>query len=121
MNGDYYKVRNRETLRKLESGIEITRAVKHEPIDFAALTASELEEATNDRNGSKFLASWPLQRVVDWTTEQVAANGWRFPPGARMHVRARLAQPVGYVFGQLVHTITVRISGRWVHAYPDED
>src|SRR5437016_4967053 len=100
MNGDCYKVRNRETLRRLENGIEVTRAVKHEPIDYASLDAEKLEEATDDRNGSKFLPSWTLQRIVDWTAEQVAANGWRFPPGARTRIRVRLAEPVGYVRGR---------------------
>jgi hypothetical protein len=75
MNGDYYGVRNRETLRRLGSGMEITRATKHEPVDFDSLKKKELERLTDDVNGSKFLAAWPLPRVVDWIADRVAEHG----------------------------------------------
>lgn len=28
---------------------------------------------------------------------------------------------IGYVEGQVVRTITITVSGRWVYAYPDKD
>jgi hypothetical protein len=121
MSADYYKVRNRETLCRLESGMEITRATKHEPIDFDGLSKRELERLTNDYNGSKFLPTWPLERVVEWTAEQIDKSGWRFPPGAQERVQVDVREPVGYVDGRLVSTVTVMVSGRWVHAFPDED
>jgi hypothetical protein len=121
MDEDLYKVRNRETLRLLDMGMEITRATKHEPIDFSILSGQELRDATDDRSGSKFLREWTLRRLVNWLEVQVRGQGWRFPPGVRTRLRVRLAQPVGYVAGKLVQTITVTASGRWVHAYPDKD
>lgn len=120
-NEDLYKVLNRQTLRRLDSGMEITRATKHEPIDFDSLTKQELRSYTDDRSGSKFLAEWSLPRVTNWIEAQIRQQGWRFPPGARTRIRVRLHEPVGYVAGELVHTITIMASGRWVHAYPDED
>lgn len=118
---DLRSVGNRQTLRRLDSGMEITRATKHEPIEFAALTREQLRTQTDDRNGSKFLADWTLNRLVDWLADEVTRRGWRFPPGVRERVSVRLDSPVGYVRGQLVRTITITASGRWVHAYPDED
>jgi hypothetical protein len=118
---DYYKVRNRETLKRLDCGMEITRAVKHEPIDSGGLSRGELIELTNDRNGSKFLAEWQLPALVDWLEQQILALGWRFPPGAQTRVHVPMDRDVGYVSGRLVRTITIMVSGRWVHAYPDND
>ena len=121
MNGDYYRTRNRETLLTLDNGMEITRATKHEPTDFDALSRTDLERLTDDYNGSKFLPSWPIGRVVEWTAAQIRVQGWRFPPGVQARVHVALDEPVGYVHGKLVSTIAVLASGRWVHAYPDED
>ena len=121
MAEDLYKVRNRETLRTLDSAMEITRATKHEAIDFSLLNGQELRNATDDRSGSKFLREWTLLRLVDWLEAQIRAQGWQFPPGVRTRVSVYLAQPIGYVAGELVRTITITASGRWVHAYPDKD
>jgi hypothetical protein len=121
MGEDLRGVGNRRTLRRLASGMEITRAVKHEPIAFDRLTASQLTRLTDDRHGSKFLPEWTMARLVDWLEQQIELQDWRFPPGVRARVHVRLDDPVGYVRGRLVHTITITASGRWVHAYPDED
>jgi len=117
---DLYKVRNRETLRRLDTGMEIVRATKHEPIDFDALSRAELFGKTTPRNGSKFLAEWTLERLVNWTEEQIRVHDWRFPPGVQERIRIALDRPVGYAAGKLVSTITVMASGRWVHVFPDE-
>lgn len=118
---EFRQVGNRQTLRRTASGMEITRATKHEPIDFNRLGRSELIRLTDDVHGSKFLPAWTLERLVDWTEQQIIRHGWGFPPGARTKVHVRLDEPVGYVRGKQVRTITVMASGRWVHAYPDED
>ena len=119
--GDLYKVRNRETLRRLDTGMEITRATKHEPIDFGSLTNKELRECTDRRSGSKFLPEWTLLRLTDWIEQEIRRRPWRFPPGVQARVRVHLPAPVGYVNGNLVRTITIFASGRYVHAFPDED
>jgi hypothetical protein len=119
--GDLSRVRNRETLRRLDTGMEITRATKHEPIDIDSLSKQELKSRTDARSGSKFLPEWTLPRLTDWTEQQVRALGWRFPPGIQARVRVQLPTPVGYVNGDLVRTITIFASGRYVHAFPDED
>ena len=108
-NEDFYKARNRGTLKKLASGMEVTRATKHEPIDFDVLSAEELRNSTNDRSGRKFLAEWTLPKIVEFLEEQATSNGWKLPPGARTRVRVPMNRKIGYV------------SGRWIHAYPDED
>lgn len=118
---DLYKVGNRQSLRRLPTGMEITRATKHEPIDFGELDSPELKRLTDAVNGSKFLASWPLERVTDWLKEQIGRQNWTFPPGARQRIHVRLNEPVGYVHGRIVSTITILVSGRWVHCYPDKD
>jgi|SRR5665213_520255 len=121
-------VRDRETLWRIPAtGMEICRAMKHEPIDFDSLDRDELASHTDDRNGSKFLSRWTLRRLVLWSVEQSevidprTGRPWRFPPGAKSRVKVRLAEPVGYVRGELVHTITMVARGRYIHAYPDED
>lgn len=118
---DLRKVRNRETLRRLDNGMEIVRATKHEPIDFESLSRQELTRLTDSQNGSKFLGEWSLERLTDWLEARVREQGWRFPPGVQGRVRVRMGQQVGFVRGRLVHTVTILASGRWVHAYPDED
>ncbi|HSZ57253.1 MAG TPA: hypothetical protein VK797_16420 [Tepidisphaeraceae bacterium] len=120
-SADLYKVRNRETLRRLDTGMEITRATKHEPIAFDSLSNEELRDCTDSRSGSKFLAEWTLAQLTDWTEQQVRLRGWRFPPGVQAAVRFQMPRPVGYVKGKLVRTITIFASGRYVHAFPDED
>ena len=45
--GDLSGVRNRESLRRLDTGMEITRATKHEPIDFDSLSKQELKSRTD--------------------------------------------------------------------------
>ncbi len=122
MDSQYYRrVGNRQTLKRLDSGMEITRATKHEPIDLEVISNEELRVLTDDRNGSKFLAEWTLETYVDWLELQIERLAWRFPPGVQKRVSIRVNRPVGYVLGKIVHTVTITASGRWVHAYPDED
>ena len=95
--------------------------MKHEPIATDHLSQARLEQLTDPTNGSKFLATWPLTRVTDWVEQEVRRRGWRYPPGVRDRVKVRLGEPVGYVRGQIVRTITMHMDDRYVHAYPDED
>lgn len=118
---DYRLVGNGQTLKRVDGGMEITRATKHEPIDFHSLSTDDLRRLTNDRDGSKFMAAWTLDAYVTWLEGQISQRNWRFPPGVKERVSVRFQQPVGYVLGQPVHTVTITASGRWVHAYPDED
>ncbi len=74
MPEDLRKVRNREPLKRLDSGMEITRATKHEPIDIAHLSPVELRQQTDDRHGSKFLTDWTLERLVQWLEAQIEAR-----------------------------------------------
>jgi hypothetical protein len=117
----YYKVLNRQTIKRLDSGMEITRAKKHEPVDSTKLTNDELRRQTDKVSGSKFSPVWSLPEIVSWLETQIEERGWRFPPGVQGKYRVQMNGWVGYVDGKPVNTITIMVSGRWVHAYPDKD
>lgn len=108
-------------LRRLGSGLEVLRRVKHEAVHVENLSRSALQRLTNKVQGSKFLESWPLPRVLGQTTMIVQEEGWVLEPGIRRQVRRHLDEPVGIVNGEVVSTICVVSDGRYVHAYPDRD
>ena len=114
-------VRDRETLVRLDSGVEIIRAMKHEPISFQGRNKAEVRQLTDKINGSKFAASWTLERYTDWLAAFAAQQGWRFPPSLRARVRVRLNEEAGVADGEISHTIEIVAQGRYVHGYPVPD
>jgi hypothetical protein len=101
--------------------MEITRAIKHEPITLDGLTEAQIVRRTGRVAGSKFAASWTLPVVTAWLRSQIEARGWTCPPGHHERVRAGFDATVGISEGVAVSTITILVSGRYVHAYPDRD
>jgi hypothetical protein len=82
-------VRDRETFVRLDSGVEIIRAMKHEPVSFQGMSKAELRRVTNKVNGSKFAAAWTLERCTDWLADVARQQRWQFPPSLRARVRIR--------------------------------
>ena len=111
-------IRDGETLRRLDSGLEIQRRLKHEPVDFSSWSPAELEEKTDERHGSKFLPEWSLQRVTNWTAQAVADAGWTLRPGIKRSAIFQFEAPVGIVRGRRSYKIKIVSDGRYVHAYP---
>ena len=109
------------TLQVLKSGLEVVRRTKHEPVDFAKLSRAELERRTDKRDGSKFLADWNLDRLVDWIENAAGELGWVAQPFEPDKHDFRFEVPVGYFRGKKVHTIRIVKDGRCIHAYPVED
>ena len=114
-------VRDRETLLRLDSGVEIIRAMKHEPVSFEGMNKAAMRRLTDKVNGSKFAATWTLERYADWLAAFATQQGWLFPPSLRERVRERLNEEVGVADGEISHTIEVVGQGRYVHAYPVPD
>lgn len=114
-------VRDRETLVRLDLGVEIIRAMKHESISFQGMNKTEIGRVTDKINGSKFAHAWSLERYVIWLVDIVEQYGWRFPPSLRQRIQLRLHEPVGVADGEISHTIEVVAQGRYVHAYPVPD
>jgi len=109
-------------LRVLRGGLTIVRYLKHEWVPgFEELPPDRSARRTDKVYGSKFLAAWNLDRLVDWMDLQIQRAGWTFQPGTRYKLDVRLAEPVGLVFGKIVHTIRIVSDGRYAHAYPIED
>lgn len=106
-------------LKKLESGLEIIRRRKHEPIELSKLTRDDLIRLTGKRFGSKFLPDWTIVRLTAWTAEVVESHGWK--TGAMQQLEVVLPESVGIVNGERVSTIRIICDGRHVHAFPIED
>ena len=117
----FHSVRDRETLVRLPSGIEIIRAMKHEPISFEGMSKQQIKSLTNKVNGSKFAAGWTLERYVQWMSSFIGTRGWTFPPSQQQRERAVLDEIVGVADGAESHTIEIVVRGRYAHAYPIED
>jgi hypothetical protein len=111
--------RDGETIRRLPSGLEIVRRRKHEAIDFSSLSTADLKRLTGKTYGSKFSASWSLERVVELIAERVAADGWSTDTGPA-RVVVEMNDTVGYSNGKAVAAICIVSDGRYVHAYPVE-
>jgi hypothetical protein len=116
---DLTRIPDRGELRRLASGLIITRARKHEPIRIEDLSADELKRVTDKIRGSKFMSDWTLTRVTDWIQEQIESEP--IPLGEAAVRKVKFESPVGYSDGKKVYTITIRSDGRYVHAYPDRD
>ena len=101
---NYYAVRDRETLVRLASGVEIMRARKHEPISFADRTRDEIKSLTNKENGSKFATDWNLERYVEWLTAFVELVGWSFPPSLKCRAKVPFQATIGIAAGIESHT-----------------
>ena len=115
-------VRDRETLVRHSSGLEIVRAMKHEPVSFAGMNDEEVRRKTNKNNGSKFASDWTLSAYCAWLTEFLDAHpDWRFPPSQQRKDLAALDRPIGVADGKISRTIEIVARGRYVHAYPVVD
>jgi hypothetical protein len=116
----YRKVPDRAALKILTNGLEIIRCKKHEPIDLSGLSEQMIIKLTSKKWGSKFAPEWDLAKYVSWIESKVAELGWTPTTGAASD-RTKLPEPIGISRGVAVHTISMVIAGRYVHAYPDED
>ena len=116
---DPYSKRDGETIRELPSGLEIVRRRKHEAIKLAGLSAESLRRLTNKTFGSKFIASWNVERVVAFVAERVLAEGWSSETG-QISLVVEMNETVGYVNGRTVTAIKIVSDGRYIHAYPVE-
>jgi hypothetical protein len=108
-----------ETLRRLESGLQIVRRRKHEPIDFEGLARNERVRLTDKRFGSKFLQDWGIVRLTDWIAEEIDSRNWTV--GTPLSVDVAFDRPVGIVSGEETAIIRIISDGRYVHAFPVED
>lgn len=115
-----YSKRDGETIRVLPSGLEIVRRRKHEPIDLASLPVEDLTRLTGKAFGSKFAASWNVERVVELIVERVATEGWSTETGRATAV-VHMKETVGHSNGKAVTAIRIVSDGRYVHAYPVEE
>lgn len=116
-----YAVRDRETLVRLDSGVEIIRAMKHEPVSFQGKSDAQIVRLTNKINGSKFAHDWTLEQYVQWLSAVSQQQGWQFPPSLHHRIQLPLTAAVGVADGKPSHTIEVVAQGRYVHAYPVPD
>jgi hypothetical protein len=117
-----HAIRDRETLVRHSSGLEIIRAMKHEPISFAGMNDEELRRKTDKNNGSKFASDWTLSAYCAWLTQFLDVHlDWRFPPSQQRKALAVLDRPIGVADGKITRTIEVVARGRYVHAYPVVD
>jgi hypothetical protein len=107
-------------LKILTNGVEIIRCKKHEPTGFSGLSQENIIKLTSKISGSKFAKGWDLVKYVSWIESKVVELGWTPMTGAASD-KTVLPEPVGISRGIAVHTITMVIAGRYVHAYPDED
>lgn len=108
------------TLRTTDAGLEIVRRKKHEPIDLQGFGKKELKDQTDRKNGSKFLANWTLEVLVNWIDDELEVLKWS-EKDQDCCFDDKLTEVVGISNGKEVHTIRIVKSGRWVHAYPVED
>ena len=116
------KIPDAGDLRQLESGLVIVRRMKHEwRTDLGHMTPERLRIHTGKVKGSKFLAAWSLDLLVEWIADQIDAAGWQRQDSSFLPLDISVDEPVGLVEGRKVYTIRIVGDGRHVHAYPIED
>ena len=118
---DYRSVPDGGVLKTLASGLQIIRRKKHEWLAYLQhATPAELKRLTDKIRGSKFVASWTLNRYVEWIETQVTELGWDAQTSAEIHTVA-FDQTIGYSRGKPVDRIRIELSSRCLHAYPVEE
>src|SRR3954452_4619013 len=116
---DLYSIRDGETLRVLEGGLEIIRREKHEwKPSLERPPWEKLAKRTGKVWGSKFYPAWTLPVLVEWIATVVAEEGWLLQPGQPTEADRLLNHDIGLVSGKPTRKIRVLCDGRYVHAYP---
>ncbi|HSI35288.1 MAG: hypothetical protein ACAI43_21235 [Phycisphaerae bacterium] len=119
---DLNRVPDGGTLRVLASGLEIVRRKKHEWSNhLTRLTPEELKRKTNKVWGSKFLAFWTLEALVDRIEREVTTARWSDSAQEPSPLDIVDVHEIGLASGESVHTIRIVCDGRYIHAYPIED
>jgi hypothetical protein len=116
---DLYSIRDGETLRRLDNGLEIVRREKHEwKASLENLQPEKLVTRTGKVWGSKFHADWTLPALVTWIEAVLVEEGWTLQPGQPSEADRLLDRNIGLVAGVPTRRIKVVCDGRYVHAYP---
>lgn len=116
---DLYRIRDGETLRVLDCGIEIVRRDKHEwKPSLDKLPSAKLIKRTGKGWGSKFYPTVTLNIVVSWIEGVVVQEGWTLQPGTPTEADRMLDRDIGLVAGIATRKIRVVCDGRYAHAYP---
>jgi hypothetical protein len=119
--GKLRKVQDSDILHTLESGIQIQRRKKHEPIGFDDMTQEEIDRRTDKKNGAKFLPGTTLSRIVEMTCEILMEN--KAVLGSKDGYTKVYDQAVGVSRGRRVRAVKVVRSndGLYAHAFPEDE
>jgi hypothetical protein len=116
---DLYAIPDGDTLRTLDSGLEIVRREKHEwRPSLAKLPLEKLIKRTGKVWGSKFYVEWTLPALADWIEKVVVEEAWLLQPGHPSEADRLLDRNIGLVAGIPTRRMKVVCDGRYVHAYP---
>ena len=119
---DLNRVADGGTLRTLASGLEIIRREKHEwSANLDKLPPKKLAERSGKVWGSKFLAFWTLEALVNRIETAVTVVGWTTAAQDPNPIDIEDEREIGLVSGRKVHTMRIVCDGRYIHAYPIED
>ncbi|MDB5323799.1 MAG: hypothetical protein JWN40_5430 [Phycisphaerales bacterium] len=119
---DLNRVADGGVLRALENGLQIIRRKKHEWSEpLSKLNPKKLKERTGKVWGSKFLAFWTLESLVDRIESEVILAGWTSKAQSPNPLDVVDTREIGLAKGHKVHTIRIVCDGRHIHAYPIED
>lgn len=99
-------------------GIVVVDPMKHWPIDPSKYTTRQLEIHTDPLGaGSKWLVGVSPEERLRLVREVLEYNNACFGQRGRF-LGPRQSDPIGVSHGHRVHTVEVRLDGRYAHGYP---